>query len=455
MKEMINELNNAYGGNWRYLVLLGAGLLFGLIFLKEWRKALVFPLVIVSAFILNPVFYGLWNRYIGRAYWRALWAIPIIIGVAIVPAFITERTNRKITKVIVIVSSVVIASFGSTLIYQNAFTTFSKAKNPEKLPESAVKVANELLELDEEPFVISDYSLSVYLRQYSGKIHSLYGRDHPSIAPNAGLAVRTTDILESSDGNYVVLAQSMLNNDYKYLVTHNEEEDRRQKLIDAGFSQIKQVDKYGIYEPHGKRTERRMYNKYHQVTEIASIDEDGKIQNNGEGYAIVRYVYTAHNDLSYRYFYNESNKKLNMGSGYLHDLINSLRDQNITIFISAKDDASTGMQSSVVNDMHSLGIKADLMGKYRYSFFAVVSSRTVIEELSEKEVCYSGIIGEAEYTIVSAGALAGNNSSILIDGVEYSKNLRGLNIVVFSNDKESVIDSFNVDTFKENMPVYR
>ena len=57
--------------------------------------------------------------------------------------------------------------------------------------------------------------------------------------------------------------------------------------------------------------------------------------------------------------------------------------------------------------------------------------------------------------IVSAGALAGNNSSILIDGVEYSKNLRGLNIVVFSNDKESVIDSFNVDTFKENMPVYR
>lgn len=455
MNEMINELNMAYGGNWRFLILLGIGILVGLFFLKGWRKALVFPLLIVSIVILNPVFYTLWNKYIGRAYWRAVWAVPIILIPALMPSILVEKAQKDILKVISIAGWIVIACLCGSMIYQNVGTTFSKAKNPDKLPDSVVKVADELLELDNEPYVITDYSLSVYLRQYSGRIHSLYGRDHPSIAPNAGLAVRSAETLETTEGDFVSLAQDMLNNDYKYLVAWNEDDERKKRIDDAGFELIKQVDGYGIYEPKGKKTEIRTYNEYHQVTEVKLVDENGELKDCEEGYSIIRYTYSLHNTISYRYYYNNLDRQLDMGSGYFHDLLMSLKDQNCTIFISVKDDASTGMQSSVVEDLHTTGIQSDLMGKYRYSFFAVVFAGKVIEELSEKAISDNGTIGNVEYSIISAGALVGNHSSVIIGGIEYSKDLRGLNIVIYDNDKEAVVDSFNIDTFKANMPVYR
>lgn len=455
MNEMINELRMAYGGNWWYLILLGFGIIFGLVFLRRWRKALIFPILIVSVVILNPVFYALWNKYIGRAYWRAVWTVPIVIIPALIPSTIVEKTKKDILKVISIAGWIVIACLCGSMIYQNAATTFTEAKNPDKLPDSVVKVADELLELNDEPYVITDYSLSVYLRQYSGRIHSLYGRDHPSIAPNAGLAVRSADTLENTDGDFVSLSQNMLNNDYKYLVTWNEDDERRERISDSGFELIKQVDGYGIYEPKGKKTETRAYNEYHQVTEVLLVDDNGELKECDEGYSIIRYTYSPHNTFSYRYYYNSLEQQLDMGSGYLHDLLMSMRNQIVTIFVSAKDDASTGMQSSVVEDFHTIGMKSDLMGKYRYSFFAVASPEKVIERLSESEVSNSGTIGDVDYSIISAGALSGNHSSIIIGGIEYSKDLRGLNIVIYDNDKESVIDSFNVDTFKENMPVYR
>ncbi len=53
---------------------------------------------------------------------------------------------------------------------------------------------------------------------------------------------------------------------------------------------------------------------------------------------------------------------------------------------------------------------------------------------------------DAEYTIVSAGFECGDYSSIIIDGVEYSRNNRGLNIVVYNNETGQVIDTVCFDT---------
>lgn len=49
--------------------------------------------------------------------------------------------------------------------------------------------------------------------------------------------------------------------------------------------------------------------------------------------------------------------------------------------------------------------------------------------------------------MTSAGYSAGNKSSIVINGKEYSKNKRGLNIVVYDKTKDEVISSRIFDTW--------
>ena len=72
-----------------------------------------------------------------------------------------------------------------------------------------------------------------------------------------------------------------------------------------------------------------------------------------------------------------------------------------------------------------------------------------MEELNrEKTIEYSDTIrdGEVYFSIKSAGFAAGEASSIIIDGVEYSKALTGLNIAVYDNESRIVIDSVSFGT---------
>ena len=48
--------------------------------------------------------------------------------------------------------------------------------------------------------------------------------------------------------------------------------------------------------------------------------------------------------------------------------------------------------------------------------------------------------------IISSGYNTGAYSSIMIEGQEYSMNRSGLNIVVFDNDTQLVVDSVNFNT---------
>ena len=66
---------------------------------------------------------------------------------------------------------------------------------------------------------------------------------------------------------------------------------------------------------------------------------------------------------------------------------------------------------------------------------------------------YSGYVDGLKYVISSAGYWSGNYSSIVINGTEYSKNCRGLNIVVVENGVVSEAIAF--DTWAQEMTVTR
>ena len=59
------------------------------------------------------------------------------------------------------------------------------------------------------------------------------------------------------------------------------------------------------------------------------------------------------------------------------------------------------------------------------------------------------------FILQSGGNQSSNHASIIVDGVEYAVNSRGLNIVVYDNFAHKVIDSVAFDTFDQSLAATR
>lgn len=126
-----------------------------------------------------------------------------------------------------------------------------------------------------------------------------------------------------------------------------------------------------------------------------------------------------------------------------------VKNPDYIICISIKDDATRGLTDEEIEKLQSLGVKTRFAELYRGSLVAVIDSGELIEQkdgimnLSYEYKPYSN----CEIKISSAGYEVGNISSIIINGQEYSKNQRGLNVVVYDKTKDKVICSTVFDTW--------
>ena len=135
-----------------------------------------------------------------------------------------------------------------------------------------------------------------------------------------------------------------------------------------------------------------------------------------------------------------------------------LGDSRYTIFITAKDDAATSLNAECKELLRSLGLRADWSDAYRKSYIAVIEQQKVlVEQMSGEKLEKMGAFrgGSVIYRVVSAGMDCGNDCSILINRGEQAKRSRGLNIVVYSNDTKSVIDSVCFDTCAPELTAIR
>jgi hypothetical protein len=128
--------------------------------------------------------------------------------------------------------------------------------------------------------------------------------------------------------------------------------------------------------------------------------------------------------------------------------LKKINEDRYSIFMAVKDEASSGLKKEVVDAMHELGFAFELEGKWRNSYVAVKTQDEVFEKISDQEIKKDGTYrdGRMGYKITSAGAECGNSASINLAGIEYSKNQRGINIVVYDNIGQKVVDSVCFDT---------
>lgn len=139
----------------------------------------------------------------------------------------------------------------------------------------------------------------------------------------------------------------------------------------------------------------------------------------------------------------------------LSDYIEIASKGENTILITVMDEAANNFTQEQRSKVLSAGLPKLSMIEYRDSYVAVIENgKTVYEAVKSAEdkddssLTYSAKTLDGKiYNLTSGGYNHGKTSSCLIDGTEYSDSTRGINIVVYNNVIEDVIDSVVFDTF--------
>ena len=181
------------------------------------------------------------------------------------------------------------------------------------------------------------------------------------------------------------------------------------------------------------------------LTENCTVTD---VRGNGD-YLYLEKQYEKFDSLYYRQF------ELSMVTDVTDALGTALKDDN-TVFITVMDEASTKLTAAQREFFRSLGLTKLSEIDFRDSYIGIINKDGVICETLVKEesitdespVTYEGSLGgKIKYTLKSGSHEAGNISSCVIDGEEYSKNKRGINITVFSNTYEKEVYSLSFDTY--------
>lgn len=141
---------------------------------------------------------------------------------------------------------------------------------------------------------------------------------------------------------------------------------------------------------------------------------------------------------------------------YLDKISEDLRE--LTVFISVKDTPGYALNRRINIKLSKLGIKTYLVDKHWHSFVAIIDSGRVVNEIISKNnerVAYVGKLSCGDVKVVSRSFNGGNIAYIGINGVDYSENKRGLNIVIYDKAIGEVVDSVCFDTHDEKIPYFR
>ena len=142
---------------------------------------------------------------------------------------------------------------------------------------------------------------------------------------------------------------------------------------------------------------------------------------------------------------------------YLNVLANEYDDK--MIFIAASDDMITGLSTDEKIALKNLGLKSEFSSDaFEQSYVAIIDNGNVYyEALSNRKINYKGRMEnqKSNYEIISSGWYTSPEAKIIIDGMNYSMNYRGLNIVVYDDDRNMVIDSVCFDTYLKEHEVIR
>lgn len=137
------------------------------------------------------------------------------------------------------------------------------------------------------------------------------------------------------------------------------------------------------------------------------------------------------------------------------EYLKALRQDDYILFLSAKEDISSGLTPEIMRALKKLGLQTDLTDKEESSYYAVISDESIVEDCGVDTLSRIGTVSGLPYRITSNGTNRNGYSSIEIRGKEYSPNRGGLNIVVFNRFTGKFVDAVCFDTGSEEHTMKR
>ena len=132
------------------------------------------------------------------------------------------------------------------------------------------------------------------------------------------------------------------------------------------------------------------------------------------------------------------------------DYLSRIGSKRYIAMIAVNDDASFSVSSELQEVLNGLGLKESLIGAYRKSYIVLLDSGKVIyEKMSDQILEYTTELHGLRIEMMSAGGNSGSYSNILINGVDYSQDKRGLNIVLYDKFMKTVLDSVCFDLYAD------
>ena len=131
--------------------------------------------------------------------------------------------------------------------------------------------------------------------------------------------------------------------------------------------------------------------------------------------------------------------------------LNELKNDDYVTFITAKDEATYGVDEKTSTLINELGINIDWGANFRKGFCIVKNRNDVQINTAPEKADISTLSGQINdeglnYQLESSGYESVNNASIILNSKEYAVNRRGLNITVYSREYHKVISSVRIDT---------
>ena len=127
----------------------------------------------------------------------------------------------------------------------------------------------------------------------------------------------------------------------------------------------------------------------------------------------------------------------------IYDYIDAIASGNYTVYMTVNEDSSWAWSAPLETCWSKAGSIYNLSENHNYSYIAIWKNGNIkMERLSDNLLKYE----KDNIKLISLGANVGGYSSIQIDGIEYSQNSRGLNIVVYDETLKKVVDSICFDT---------
>lgn len=143
-------------------------------------------------------------------------------------------------------------------------------------------------------------------------------------------------------------------------------------------------------------------------------------------------------DYYYRYAHQLRLNDIETFEEYVAELIG----KEYVVCIAVNQDAGAYLSEEAVALMQQLGCQWDVSTAGGNSYLAVVENGIIHAETgSEDIVAYENRIYDHTFKVVSQGALAGCNASIIIDGMEYAPNEKGFNIVVYDPKLDMILSA--------------